>query len=295
MEDDNKPDCYWLDIGELYIESCQGTCDDDRWYNQFNQTFELDLILQYEDDYNDANRTSTITNTTGSFTACDRYFGTINDTDESLSSVDAVFYNVLQLISGPGELLHEIIYSPFSKLSGTNLLYVTCTNEPTNIIPIITEVTVSSASSNQQEIDAVFESDGEFITTSQELLSKLFGIPVRFERVIPPSVINEGIRWEWILIISIASSLVAICLVIIIIKWGRSIYRRRKSIFVKNPMVLSIGIGLYDNDMATKDKEYKGHARDLDLGVRKDINNSINLFQNVFKYDICPDEYQNKI
>ena len=62
--------------------------------------------------------------------------------------------------------------------------------------------------------------------------------------------------------------------------------------YVRYPMVISIGIGYYDKNMPKRNKEYKGYADDLDAGVRRDIDNSINVFGNTFKYDVFPQEYE---
>ena len=284
LQDDDRPSCYWLDIGQLFIASCQGTCDDDRKYNQFNVTFDLDLVLSFDDL-----ETNT---TTRSYRVCQRYFGIINDTEDSLSSIDAVFYDVLQIISGPGQLVHDIIISPQSELSDSSNNYIKCLNEDENIIQITTNLTIDSVSDNQNEIDNVFNPNSDFISKSEELLSALFGIPVTFKEVtlIDDTITNQGFGWISI-VISVISGIVLVIILVWIIRYY---HQKRKTIQVKNPMVICIGIGFYDREIRTKDKEYKGYADDLDSGIRKDIDNAISLFVNVFKYDIFPRMYENQ-
>ena len=65
------------------------------------------------------------------------------------------------------------------------------------------------------------------------------------------------------------------------------------TINIKNPMVIVIAIGFYDED--PKEKDTSGYLLDLD-GVRHDIDNMIQLFginqnNNGLNYDIFPSEY----
>ena len=64
--------------------------------------------------------------------------------------------------------------------------------------------------------------------------------------------------------------------------WKR---REAKTVNIKNPTVILIGIGFHDNNV--KNKEFRGYCPDLD-GVRFDIKNSIDLFGKAgLHYDVC--------
>ena len=291
LTSESRPKCYWLDIGQLYTASCKGTCGDTIRYHRFNQTFSLYLVFEYEND------TSTLRRmlennalTTRSYRVCDAYFGDVNVTERTLTSIDAIFDAALAFVSASGQTIHDVIVPPETSL-GENMPYIICTNGKKNAISITTSLTVESASSDQNEVQGVFDANGDFITKSQELLSKLFGVPVIIEVNIDQTVTNEGFTSGEIAGIVIGAIVVTAILVTAIGWIIRYCDRKRKTIFVRNPMVISIGIGYYDNEVSMRDREYKVHATDLDDGIKRDIDNSIKLFKDVFKYDIFPKQY----
>ena len=224
LKDENRPNCYWMDIEELYIPSCEGTCGYEFEYNRFNITFELHLELYFKEpdeeyDYIDHDNETM----TRSFRVCDEYFGTYNATEDSLSSIDAVFYNVLELISGPGMTLHRVINPPQSAL----LADYECLNLEKNKIGISTELTVDSVSDSRAQVEDVFDPNGEFVTESEQLLSALFGIPVSFQVLMENSITNEGFTEEQLAGVIIGSIVEASILIILIVLVIRYFYRQQ--------------------------------------------------------------------
>ena len=89
---------------------------------------------------------------------------------------------------------------------------------------------------------------------------------------------------------------VSLCLILIIAGF---LYKQRrdklaliaKTMIIKNPMVIAISIGFYQQEMKAEDKEFETDFRDL-KGVRIDIDNIIKFFgQDGLNYDIYPSTY----
>ena len=67
---------------------------------------------------------------------------------------------------------------------------------------------------------------------------------------------------------------------------------KRKTIFIRNPMVITIGIGFYkENPNADDIRNIGGRLKNLD-GIRVDLKNVVNLFGNdTLRYEIYPQRY----
>ena len=70
------------------------------------------------------------------------------------------------------------------------------------------------------------------------------------------------------------------------------ILKERKTMYIKRAMVITFAIGFYDDSPQQPDID--GYLRDLD-GVRHDIQNVRDLFEDKLKYDIYPDYTQHDI
>eukprot|EP01084_Bolivina_argentea_P093945 168915_1 len=274
LSNDYKPECYWMNIAELYTAQCKGTCGDQIEYIQYNVTFVLNMI--FIDDKNE--NKYKYSNLTQSFIICDEYFGLTNDTVDSLSSVDAIFYYVLQLLSE----INDIIIPPETFLrDDLQTSTIECKNENKNIIAIITNVSIESGHKN---VYSLFGSDSKFINISSKLLSELFGIPILLQDISNTTKItNDGIDPNVIALIAICCLLLLIC-IILFIQYRRKIARKAKTIFIQNALVVLIGIGIYD-DEADK-PEIDGYLRDLDGGISVDIATAIELFRDTFNYKV---------
>eukprot|EP01084_Bolivina_argentea_P270183 459365_1 len=281
LNDSNRADCYWIEIGQLYEAFCDGTCGDKFQYNEHNQSFNLDLEF-----YN--------RNTTKSFDICNEYFGTFNDTTDSLSSIDAVFYYTLSIIaSDPNSLIHDVINNPETILRD-GLLKVGCQNKKQNTIKITTDVTIESAEIDTKVIDALFSKGSQFIETSEKLLSKLFGIPVTFENVEKTSVnIMNGIE-QWVVWLIIFSTICIISIIIICVirNWKkRKAQLEELTMYIRNPLVLAFCIGVYEKN--PDNPQIDGYFEDLE-GIDIDIKNIIALFANTLNYKVVPSYDINK-
>ena len=161
--------------------------------------------------------------TTKSFKICNKYFGTENDTLESLDTIDAVFSSVLNIIEDASDIINNVLVSPFTKLTD-GLTKIECDEKAeTNIISIITNTTVDSALSGRAQIDGIFGRDSQFINDSKKLLSEVFGVPVEIKEIDNYSISIFGIDPE-IVVLIVLGSLCIICMIILCI-----LYKRRKT------------------------------------------------------------------
>eukprot|EP01084_Bolivina_argentea_P233266 392938_1 len=279
LNNKNKPDCYWLEIGQLYQAHCEGTCGDKIIYYHYNQTINLDLIFDHDLE-NDNNI---------SYRKCNEYFGTNNDTEDSLSSIDAVFESVLYTIisfSSNDFILHDIITPPMTLLSDGKT-FIECTKKQRNIIKITTNLTIETRIQNENRITEIFDESSPFVNTSATLLSKLFGIPIKLNSLEKISLSQLGVK-NWIVIVIIAGSLAIIISIILLIVW----YDRNQkgklealTIYIRNPMIIALGIADYEEN-PTK-PQIDGYFPDLN-GLEIDIYNIRNLFQDILNYDVFP-------
>eukprot|EP01084_Bolivina_argentea_P020176 37537_1 len=286
LNNEYRPNCYWLDIGELYQASCEGTCDDKMVYTQYNVTF--DLNLEFIDNSDDDTYDNYNGNATKSYTKCKQYFGSINDTSDSLNSIDAVFYSVLNVIANiPQSILHDVVI-PSNTILRDNLSKIECVNEKVNIIRITTDVGVEADHSNERDIDTLFDENSKFINESTLLLSKLFGITIKNvnEKTFD---VTKGIS-KLIVVWIVLGALCIICVIILMVlraKKRRNDKLEAMTIYMTNPMVLPVAIGFYDHE--PKSPQIDGYLCDLDQGIRWDIQNIIDLFGKKFNYNIFPD------
>ena len=292
LVDDSRPNCYWLDIGELYIPTCQGTCGDQVIYYQYQQILRINMI--FRDKGNDTNIVGNYSNyldvfATKSYINCDIHFGTENRSNTSLAIIDAVFSAVLDIVKDTSTIVHGLSESPITFLR-KNKKFVQCQIESAlNTVAFVTTFTVSSASADETEVNPLFEKDSEFAVQSFKLLREIFGADIEFDEDIH---VNESGIAIWIVIL-IAGFSGCIIIIIIVTMIYHKRHRRRKAeaqtIYMQNPMVISIAIGQYDQ-IPTKGARDRvgGRFRNLD-GIDVDIKNVVNLFEKVFNYQMFPE------
>eukprot|EP01083_Nonionella_stella_P012146 34471_1 len=273
LKAEERPTCYWVDIGYLYHAECVGTCDSQMIYSEYNQSFDLNIIFE-------SNTTVNVSNVTQSFRICDEYFGSINASDESLSSVDAVFYDVLNLMSAKvmkGSIIHNILVPPQTILRD-ELLQIECKNERQNSINITTNVTIE-AHARKEVIDNIFKSNSRFINESQALLQEFFGFPIRIITNINPPHHDKFGGFSIKVIVFIV--LCAVCIIgcILFLIYVRNKMQKAKmnalTTYIRNPMVLFIGIAQYDDPPINP--QVDGFFRSLD-GIDVDARNVNHLF-----------------
>ena len=278
--------CYWIDIAQILEVNCEGTCGDTQIYNLSDQSFELNLNITAKSDhrYNETeNITLCITKTCS---VCTEYFGTPDAMQSSLNVIDSIFNNVLNILSG-GSIIHDIINPPVTSLQG-NETFVKCNND-SNTLKISTNVTIEILETDIDDVKNFFLPNSQFVNDSRDLLENIFGIiiaiiPDPVKQPEPESITNTKV-YIW------TGSLTSILCCCIICYCGYKKERLRakifmKTIYVKNPMVIPIAIGLYEDEPV--EPEINGYLIDLDEGVRRDIDNIKTLFGDQLKYDIFP-------
>eukprot|EP01083_Nonionella_stella_P228042 808502_1 len=302
-----KPNCYWLEIGQLYKATCKGTCGDQMIYTKYNKTFALSFYLggnQDTDDDDDdeqrrrrlqGNTDQNMTNLTESYRTCDEYFGTINATDDSLSSIDAIYADVLNvMISFDDFVIHDILSPPYTILQN-GLEQIECTNEGANTVSIMTNVTIESAESTEAVIGRVFASDGLFINKSAAFLSKFFGIPITILSPDEVHVLNvsQGFSTSVIIAIVLSAFFVIIGILFFVFKSYKKREREKEELttYVRNPLVLFVGISQYDE--APTNPQVDGFFRSLD-GIDVDARNVNHLFGDQLNYQVFSNESQLK-
>eukprot|EP01083_Nonionella_stella_P276802 940870_1 len=290
LKEQSKPHCYWMDIGQLYKATCEGTCADAMEYHQYNKTFDLDMYFE-SDAYDDSNDDEDdAQNTTKSYAVCKEYFGSKNDTEESLSSIDTIFSYVLNLMrSGTGDnfIIHDILLPPLTILRD-GLQQMECQNADINRIKIRCNVVIDSAETRERVIDDLFDADSQFVTTSAVLLSELFGIPISIQRVNPQFVTTlEGIDKKVVMAIVLGSVCVVGSILLVVIRARRKRRARLEALttYIHNPMVIFVGIAVYEE--RPDDPQVEGHFRDLG-GIDVDSRHVTELFGDKLNYDVFP-------
>eukprot|EP01083_Nonionella_stella_P145885 458123_1 len=283
LQDEDRPICYWLNIQQVYKAECKGTCGDKIRYNAYNVSFELDLIFESEDE---------IIN--HSYVVCEEYFGSANATDDSLTSIDAVFYAVLDFISlVPGSIIHNILMPPHT----VELEEIKCENKPKNIIRLSSDLSLDSVEDNQTIINRIFAQNGEFINASSILLSQLFDIRVIIISHIyiddNPQIPIRGISEE----IVAAIVLSALCIIGVTGSYVCVSHTKRKrnkealTTYIQNAMVIFIGIAEYEYEPSHP--EVDGYCANLD-GIDVDEQNVSHFFGTALNYNIVSKQMQSK-
>ena len=126
LNDEYRPNCYWLEIGQLYRAYCIGTCGDSVEYYLYNKTLNLEMI--FEEDENGTVHTDS-NYTTRSYKTCNEYFGTINDTRDSLNTIDDLFYWVLNNAVDLSDIIHGILKYPMTMIAANTTLLIVIRNQ----------------------------------------------------------------------------------------------------------------------------------------------------------------------
>ena len=275
----NDINCYWLDISDVLDVRCNGNCDEVITYNEYHKWLEYLISFQFgdveiTDDLTSRQEPDTSMTPTS---LCNTYFATISDTENTLQSMDSIFEHVLSFIESSSnyELVHDVIQSPLTSLQPDGLSFVEC-HANFSSISIMMNLSISSTEEHET-VDAIFDNHGIFVNHSEPLLSAYFNVNVTVTRDSPIPLVPDGVAIEYV--ISIISGIIIIALAIMI-------YQRRRRLkklelltsYLTNPLVIAISIGQYD----------EGRFSNLN-GVKYDIQNIVQLFGDLFKYEISPE------
>ena len=277
----NGYNCYWLDIDQLYLPSCKGTCGDNVDHYKYTKTLELNLVF-YESENTTNNHTTT------SYNLCHEYFGEINSTNNSLDTIDVIFNWALNLVVDASPYIHQVIKSPLTSLADNETSIKCIKDAEENVVPIIVSFIIESPIDDQTQIDPLFDEDSTFINDVNEVLAALFGARIEFN-------VTNNIQTKmdiWIIIVIPSLALCIFGLIIIGVGCKNRLdtaKREAMTIYIRNPMVISIAIGFYDTEPSKKVvTEFGGYLKDLD-GIENDIKTTVNLFKNKLNYEVFPE------
>eukprot|EP01084_Bolivina_argentea_P081021 146736_1 len=261
--------CYWFELSELFSPICHGICDD-----IFLKIYNVSLPLDISIDKKNHSESELLS-------ICIQHFGSINSTFETLLEIDRAIENILLFFSSddPYKIYDILIINTALR---DKLLEFEC-ERSFDIVKIVTSIMIESALRNEDEFYAIF--GDEFISRLQALLSKLFGIAIIVKSVI--NIDDSGFQtWHVVLIVA-----ATILIVILIIYFAFTLYRKQVTIHIKNALVVAVAIGYYDENPIHPDID--GILNDLD-GIDVDITNVAKLFKDKMNYDLHPAYDMNK-
>ena len=277
-------DCYWLDLGDIRHTQCKGTCNGDSSmfldvsrYRQQHESLHLNITFNGSVEHEDTNKTT-------SFVRCQTYFGTEEDTGAAIRNIDVILDHVLDMITAS----HSAIASSTFPISYRRNQR-DCVNEDINVIQLITNFTIDTLE-NDTLIADIFDPNGVFHDQAQDLLSDYFRVSVVFGVQRITTEIENGVSKSSVALLVMC--ICSLCLGIMFLiqrrnrlKWEKM---EKKTIRIRNPMVIPIGIGDYSHDVGDIMRAKVGKLTDLPC-VRKDVEKAIEFFKDELNYDIFPD------
>eukprot|EP01083_Nonionella_stella_P143525 446287_1 len=272
--DDTDLSCYWVELSKLLTANCSGTCNTDLDLYNYNQSLKLDIRTTEPKSLNNSN-----SSTSQILTICNEFFGTINDTLYTLYEIDAIFEFILRVTFTPFQI-YDITDGPFSELAD-GVAQLNCSTFEG--ITLDTSMNLVSGIDNKQTFDTLFGE--EFISEVERLLSLLFDFDVN----VIVTIINEedvvhvieGFElWHLLCILT------GMIIVVILLVYYYNYLRYNKRIEIKNPMIITVAIGIYDPDPPNPEV-INGGLSDL-YGIDKDVRNLFGLFRDQMHYTFFP-------
>eukprot|EP01084_Bolivina_argentea_P232364 391645_1 len=236
--------------------SCNGDCI----YYQYDQLVYFDVTF-------DANNYSKSV----LFELCETFFSTVNVTEDTLKQIDIIIMNVLDFLKAMDAFkINKILQYPYTTLLNG---MVTCDY---NFYIINTKIVfaIQSMIEDRREFDKLFDDESLFVNESQRLLSRLFGVYVNLYNS-PTHKLYKGTNLN--MLIFIICLIVAMLIVALV---GYYIWHKnRNTYFVKNTLVLIIGIAEFDG--------FLNEPGDQNLPADKDnIRKLIQLWKTKYNYKV---------
>eukprot|EP01083_Nonionella_stella_P246628 856002_1 len=271
--DTSNVTCYQVELSSLFTPFCSGSCSNTTFY-----VYNISLLLDVNFNVDNQSHTEL-------YLKCDTFFGSDNSTLETFAEIDAIFENVFSYFDRT--IIHNVLGGPVTEF-GDKLFLLDCNTTRFEMLKFMTNISIESEIDNEKAFNQIFDPDGEFIGRSEKLLSKLFGlsvtiIPEIIQEIIPEiTTIVKGLFevWQWILIV-IAAALLVLVIAYCLYKYCR----KRKWMEVRNPFIIPIAIGRYDEN--PENPEFEGYLSNLD-GIDHDIRNTVELFAGIYNYDVFP-------
>eukprot|EP01084_Bolivina_argentea_P088891 160489_1 len=277
--------CLWININDIYDIQCDGNC---KFIENTQQNVSFLLDITFEDEDGAALTGLSLTQ------LCNSYFSNINDTESSIDSIDVIFIGVLTILKATTDeykVINELTKLPYTELRNA-LQYLEC-NEMQQPLKLQTSLTLEMETQNEETaiIYTLFKDGSEFAIQSELLIEELFqsaltiNITIIDEIFIPNE--STGIAMEIVLAVCIGGFCIIIILIafIIILKQRRKRQREAATIYMSNPMIIAVAIGIYDKPPSAP--EIDEHLQDLN-GVDQDIVNINELYKETLKYNVYP-------
>ena len=271
-ESSSNTKCFWMDISDIFTPYCIGSCYDNHYI--YNISLDFDVII---DNYNLTKYEIT--------DKCMHFFGSINETEDTLFGIGAIFDNIIQLVY-PYKII-QVIDGPNSYLRD-NKMELDCTDlSAFGEVHLTVIFSVSSIIDNQYEFKLLW-SNPTFKEKVEELLSLRFGLTVKVQISYIDQDIAGSFSDEFVHGI-FASLVLFIALIIFYV-----LYQKRKmakelellTTFINDPLVITLGIGQYDKFSENPDIQNTVYP-DL-RAVDIDMKNMVTLFENTLEYTLQP-------
>eukprot|EP01084_Bolivina_argentea_P259599 438073_1 len=272
--------CYWLEIAESLQVICDGNCGENGTYFIYNKSVPFDIYFNVNiDNESWTDKTESI---------CHSYFRSMNETEDTLNSIDFILERILVIGSIQDSFkITDIIKSPQSILRD-GLSQINC-SQTFKVLLITTEIVIKSGIDDKMEFDQLFHEESPFMLEAQHLLSSFFKIPILFKQDIieQHTEIFEGLKSEYVAAMIVLTVFMVVLIGFFIYKY----YHKQKAMILQNPLIVSLAIGVYDEEPS--EPEIDGYLADLN-GIEVDIKNIASMFKEGLNYTLCPDYNQQK-
>eukprot|EP01083_Nonionella_stella_P163936 541147_1 len=173
---ESKRDCFWIDVNQLYTPQCVGSCGQNFTLYEYTMSVELEINLGINEDdrqelYDFFDNDTSVFNIDE--VVCDEYFGDVNVTAQTLTSIDAIVNAALRFYADT-ELIHDIEKHPDSHPLNES---INCDgfNMQTDVILINSTFSVQSIIPNRDEVDVLFAPESIFDDEVHDLFNTYYG------------------------------------------------------------------------------------------------------------------------
>ena len=272
-------DCYWLNILEILQPECVGECYQNITLYKHNASLLVTVVIDPGDRSSDE-----------LITKCHLFFGSVNNTAETLSDIDSLFEDILKSAFDEQEI-DDVVYGPDSMLTDhkDQLPCLDASEFETIYLNITMEILSAIQDSNQ--FNKLWEKN-EFVEGCERLLSQYF------EMTIVITIESDGDEAEDESFVERYLSIIMIiagCITVVVILYVcYNEFKRRKkwrklellTTYIKKPLVVPIAIGEYDKHPLNSALK-QTRLQDL-TAIDKDIKNIQQLFGDTFNYRVMP-------
>eukprot|EP01084_Bolivina_argentea_P089718 161829_1 len=222
--------CFWLLSNEAYTISCNdnGNYSKTLNWNSFTVSWKISVIIDNA-------------NASYSLLMCDKYFGNMNQTTNTVIIMQAIIYEAI-LSCASAELI--LIQTPPTIQLENNQQSIQCAYGTQNSILLSVHFVVKASNKNDSYITKLFETNGDCYIQSLELLNKYFDSST-ITIILRLSHQHKRNHMYWL---HTCLTFTAALIFVVVILW--IIYRRVqycKAFIVDKALVLIIGVGKFND------------------------------------------------